>query len=411
MILGRQSIRHITLPAPARDADRAVLKAALLFEQNREKQSVLKSRFGPVEGIGVIKMKSAFVTIVLLGLGYLLFWPVPIRPAAWDAPSNAGYVGQFAPNDELAGLKRIALNGRTGPEDATFGPDGLLYIVTHEGIIMRYDPATGVVADFAETGGRPLGIGFGPDGTLYVADAYRGLLGVSVDGDVSLLADKTENNTPIHYANNLDIATDGTVYFTDASTRFGARQNGGTLAASMLDLMEHGPNGRVLKFDPATGKTTVVLDGMSFANGVALTASGTHLLVVETGTYSIRKIALQGDVALEAIVENLPGFPDNITRQADGTFWVGVVSPRSGVVDYLSDKPFLRKVVQRLPASIRPAAQRYGFVLHIDETGAVLDTLQDPSGAYALTTGLIEAANGDRYVTSLTEPSLGLLEN
>lgn len=353
---------------------------------------------------------STIAALVLLLGAYLAFWPVPIDPVAWDAPQNNGYSGAYAPNDGLSDIRRVHLNGRTGPEDAAIGPDGMLYIATHEGAIVRYDSASEEVSEFAITKGRPLGIEFGDDGTLYVADAYQGLLRISEDGDVTVLADQTDPGSAIHYADDLDIAPDGSVYFTDASTKFGGKQFGGTLAASVLDLMEHGLNGRVLRYDPASDQTTVVLDGLSFANGIAMTKSGNHYLVVETGTYSIKKVALDGTTKPETIVENLPGFPDNINRNADGSFWVGLVSPRSDVADALSNQPYLRKVVMRLPAFMRPSAQRYGFVLKINEAGDVLETLQDPSGSYALTTGLIEGRDGKRFITSLTEPNLGVLE-
>lgn len=347
--------------------------------------------------------------ILLLG-AYLLLWPVPIDPVAWNASPNNGYTGDYAPNNGLANIKRVQLQGRTGPEDAAFGPDGLLYIATHEGVIVRYDPDSGEVSEFAKTGGRPLGVEFSKDGTLYVADSYRGLLEISKDGNVTVLASQTDSGTPINYADDLDIAPDGTIYFSDASTKFGAKQSGGTLAASLLDLMEHRPNGRVLRYDPANGETTIVLDGLSFANGIAITKSGKHFLVVETGTYSIKKIALDGNSEPETIIDNLPGFPDNINRNSDGTFWVGIVSPRSDVADALSGQPFLRKIVMRLPAFMRPSAKRYGFVIKINEAGDVLETLQDTSGSYALTTGLIEGGDGKRFITSLIEPELGVLE-
>ncbi len=154
-----------------------------------------------------------------------------------------------------------------------------------------------------------------------------------------------------------------------------------------------------------------MLAGLSFANGIALTADETHYLVVETGTYSILKVPVQANQPAETILQNLPGFPDNINRNADGTFWIGLASPRSAAMDFLSGRPFLRKVVQRLPAFMRPKPQRYGFVLRIDEAGNVLETLQDPSGAYALTTGLIEGADGTRYITSVTEPDLGVIDS
>lgn len=356
------------------------------------------------------RIRSLFGLLFLLLAAYLLFWPVVIEPVAWSAPKNAGYVGDFEPNDALAKIEPASLDGFTGPEDAAFGPDGLLYMATHEGAIITFDPASGDVSEFAQTKGRPLGIEFDNNGTLYVADAYRGLLKITGDGAVIVLADDVDGDSPIKYADDLDIAPDGSIYFTDASTKFGAEESGGTMAGSLLDLMEHGSQGRVLRYDPTADETTVVLEGLSFANGLAMTASGNHFLVVETGDYSITKVALDGSTAPQVIIDNLPGFPDNINRNADGTFWVGLVSPRSEPIDTLSDKPFVRKIIMRLPAFMRPAAQRYSFVFRVNEDGKVLETLQDPTGLYALTTGLIEGPNGTRYITSLTEPDLGILE-
>ncbi len=355
------------------------------------------------------RISKIIAALVLTLIAYLLFWPVAIDPAKWSAPPNEGYTGNFAPNDGLARVTRISLSNFTGPEDAAVGPDGHIYMATHEGAIAKYDPNTGAVDAFAQTGGRPLGVEFSNDGTLYVADAYRGLLSVSPDGVVTVLADKTDDGGLIQYADDVDIAPDGAVFFTDASTKFGAEASGGTLEGSFLDLMEHGGHGRVLRYDPEAGSTTVVIDGLNFANGLAMTASGTHFLVIETGEYAVKKVSLDGSES-EIILGNLPGFPDNINRNSDGTFWLGLVSPRSDVADGLSGKPFMRKIIMRLPAAMRPAPQRYGFVVKIDETGSVLETLQDPAGQYALTTGLIEGAEGVQYITSLTEPDLGVLK-
>ena len=344
--------------------------------------------------------------IAVVCVGYMALWPVPVTPKAWDAPENPGYTGVFAPNARLQRLEFLDLAGRSGPEDVAIGPDGMVYVATHDGEIMRLPQSGGKAQVFAQTGGRPLGIEFGPDGMLYVADAYRGLVSVDPDGGVVLLADHAAG-VPILYADDVDVGVDGMVYFTDASTRFGAEASGGTLPASVLDLIEHSDNGRVLKYDPTTRKTTVFADGLSFPNGVAVGPDGA-VYVVETGDYAVWRFPADGGPG-QVILSNLPGFPDNINKGPDGTFWVGLVSPRNAIMDKLSGNPGLRRAVLRLPESMKPAPTRYGFVLRMDAQGKVLETLQDPSGAYALTTGAVTAQDGSVFVSSLTETRLGVL--
>ncbi|WP_299702780.1 SMP-30/gluconolactonase/LRE family protein [uncultured Tateyamaria sp.] len=355
-------------------------------------------------------MKLVFRGIAAIAvalIAYLALWPVPVEPVAWSAPEDAGYVGAFAANNRLTALEFIDLDGRSGPEDADVGPDGLVYAATHEGEIIRIEN-DGNITSFAQTAGRPLGIEFGAEGTLYVADAYRGLLAIDRAGVVTLLTDAADDGSPILYADDLDVTADGVVYFTDASTRFGAEASGGTLAASVLDLVEHSANGRVLKYDPVTGETTVFSSGLTFANGLALNESEDEVFVVETGDYRIWRFPLDGRSG-EVILDNLPGFPDNINPASDGTFWVGLVSPRNAIMDSLSEAPFWRRMIMRLPDALRPAPTRYGFVLRVTENGEVIETLQDPSGAYALTTGAVTLPDGRVVVTSLTEPRLGIL--
>lgn len=344
--------------------------------------------------------------VVVICIGYMAFWPVPVDPKAWKAPENPGYTGVFAPNTRLQKLEFLDLAGRSGPEDVAIGPDGMVYVATHDGEIMNLPQSGGKAQVFAQTGGRPLGIEFGPDGILYVADAYRGLVAIGPDGGVALLADRAAGQ-PILYADDVDVGADGVVYFTDASTRFGAEASGGTLPASVLDLIEHSDNGRVLKYDPATRKTTVFADGLSFPNGVAVGPDGA-VYIVETGDYAVWRFPADGGPG-QVILANLPGFPDNINKGPDGTFWVGLVSPRNAIMDRLSDSPALRRAVLRLPASMKPAPTRYGFVLRMDAQGKVMETLQDPSGAYALTTGAVTAQDGSVFVSSLTETRLGVL--
>jgi len=354
--------------------------------------------------------RSLLISAAIL-MAYLLFWPVPVDPVAWKAPTSTGYVGAFQANQRLRSLSFIDLKGETGPEDATIGKDGNIYVSTHSGKILKVNLATKSVTTFANPKGRVLGLEISADGTLYAADAYRGLLKITGAGGVEVLADKSSDGQPILYANDLDITRDGKIYFSDASQKFSAKDVGGTLPASLLDLVDHGGHGRVLVYDPATHVTKEIIKGLNFANGIALANDDSFLLIAETGTYSILKHWLKGEKSgqTETLIQNLPGFPDNINDNPDGSFWVGLVSPRSAPLDFLSSYPFLRKVMMRLPESIRPKPQRYGFAVKFSGDGKILRTLQDPDGNYAMVTGGLDVG-GDVVVTSLTEARLGILK-
>lgn len=347
---------------------------------------------------------------VIVALAYLLFWPVPVDPVAWSAPSSSVLKGAFQPNQRLQSLTYLDLKGETGPEDVALGADDQLYVSAHSGKVLKVDLFGKTVSTFSNPKGRVLGLETDANGVLFGADAYLGLLKFSATGSVTVLANRTYDGSPITYANDLDITAKGVIYFSDASQKFSAKAIGGTLQASLLDLVEHAGHGRVLKYDPSTQRTTVLLKDLNFANGIALAKDESYLLIAETGTYRILKHWLTGDKAgqTETLLDNLPGFPDNINDNPDGSFWVGLVSPRSLPLDMLSSYPLLRKVMMRLPQIIRPKPQRYGFAVRFSGDGKIIETLQDPAGDYALVTGGLDVGSSV-IVTSLTEGRLGIL--
>ena len=58
------------------------------------------------------------------------------------------------------------------------------------------------------------------DGSVLIADAERGLLGLA-NGQVELLANELDGETML-FVDDLDVAADGTVWFSDASAiRYG----------------------------------------------------------------------------------------------------------------------------------------------------------------------------------------------
>jgi len=355
----------------------------------------------PPRGTG--RAVAAILALTLLAaIAYLVAWPVPIHPVAWDAPPNPGYTGAHSVNSRLASIEAVPLLDAAGPEAWTHDAEGRLYAATIDGRILRYtadgtDPTT-----FVNTGGRPLGMAFDSTGTMWVADAERGLLAISPSGDVRVVADSVKG-TPIRLADDLDVASDGRVYFSDASTRFFAPRYD-ALQASVLELLEHEGTGRLLEYDPRTGVTSVLLDKIVFANGVAMSHDHRTVLVNETGSYRVLRVERDGPDRGRAtvLIDALPGFPDNIKRGLDGRYWIALFAPRNALVDRLSNRPRLRAALERLPDAVRPKAVPYGHVIAVDDSGRVVEDLQDPAGAFPMITTAFE--HGDYlYLGTLHE--------
>ena len=187
----------------------------------------------------LMKLGGWLLAAILL---YLLFWPVPVDPVAWDAPEDRGFVDPFASNELLEPARGIDLGEFHGPEDATLGSDGRIYVTTDGGHILRVD--NGGVSEFATVAGRPLGIETDSDGSLVIANSYVGLQRIDQTGQVTTLLDEV-NGEPLVYANNLAIGPDGRIYFSQSSSKFGAERYQGTFEASLLDIMEQSASGRV----------------------------------------------------------------------------------------------------------------------------------------------------------------------
>jgi sugar lactone lactonase YvrE len=362
------------------------------------------------------KLIVALLALVVALAAYLGLWPVPVQAVAWDAPAIPGYVGPHAPNTKLAGLTLIPLGAESGPEHVLLGRDGKLYAAMASGKVVRMQPDGSGQEVVADTGGRVLGFDFDAAGQLIAADAMKGLLSVAPDGKVTLLTDQVAGD-PIRYADAVVVARNGKIYFSDASRRFAPARWGGTFEAAVLDILEQSATSRILEYDPATRGTRVVVKGLSFANGVALSHDEHTLFVAETGRYRIWKVAVaaqdlaagSGSPQATVLLDNLPGYPDNLMRGADGRIWLGLSGPRSEKVDAMAGKPFLRELTLRLPRALWPLPKPYGHVIAFDESGRIVADLQDPSGVYPQTTGVTETA--DRlYIQNLHLGVLGWLK-
>jgi sugar lactone lactonase YvrE len=330
---------------------------------------------------------------------YLAAWPVLIEPVAWTPPPLPPRAGAYAPNDRLAAVEWLGRGVALGPEAVAVDREGRVHTGTRDGRILRLR-ADDTFEEVARTGGRPLGLAFAADGTLYVCDLEKGLLAMPPGGAPRVVA-SSHAGVPFRFADDVDVAPDGTVYFSDASSRFSVWKP---------DIFEHRGNGRLLAYHPATGATDLVLGGLHFANGVAVGPGGRYVLVNETGSYRILRVWLAGprrgqyDVFLDA----LPGFPDNITwSPGRRVFWVALFAPRLPTFDWLQPRPWLRKVVFRLPEALQPAPVRHAWVLGVDEEGRVRHDLEDASSHSFSPITSAREHSGLLYLGSLQRDAVG----
>ncbi|MGB9011806.1 MAG: SMP-30/gluconolactonase/LRE family protein [Aeromicrobium sp.] len=300
-----------------------------------------------------------------------------LDPARWTPPP-ADPPGSPTPLGEM----RVYDTSGFGTEDVLIREDGQILTGVNDGRILAIDPDSGAETVFADTGGRPLGIEHHPDGGYVVCDSTHGLLRMSADGVIGVLADGFEG-TPFRFCNNAATAQDGTIYFTDSSARFGFEHFRG-------DLLEHRPTGRLFRRD-VDGTLTVLLDGLAFANGVALAPDESFLIVAETAGYALQRWWLTGDRAgtAEPFGGVLPGFPDNIATGEDGNVWVALVSPRDKILDTLLPKaPWLRKVVWSLPDRLQPQAKPLIHVQAYGPDGSLVHDMAGQNDRFGMPTGL-----------------------
>ncbi len=346
-----------------------------------------------------MRKSSALVASILL-LIYLLFWPLPMIPEKWTPQAVPSMTGPFEANTLLANVTAMEIPG-DGPEDVAIDGEGRLYFGLSDGRIVRMANDGSQVMTLANTQGRPLGLDFDGSGNLIVADAERGLLSVSPAGQVRLLTNQCDG-LAFGLTDDVDVATDGTIYFTDASSRF-------SLADYKRDGIFHQPHGRLMAYDPQQGSTRLLLDGLYFANGVAVSADQRFVLVNETWTYRVRRYWLRGERKgqNDLFIDNLPGFPDGISLGSKDIFWLAIPAPRNSLLDTLADKPFLRQIVLRLPAFLAPKPEPSAFVLGLDEEGNIIHNFQEPSGKPFSTITSVEEFGGALFFGRLEGHHIG----
>jgi sugar lactone lactonase YvrE len=291
-----------------------------------------------------------------------------------------------------------------GAEDvvvATSGRDeGAVFTGTADGSIWRLAHDRRRLDRVAHTGGRPLGLELDPDGRLVVCDARRGVLRVdTASGAVERVTDTAEGR-PLVFCNNAAIDGEGTVWFSDSSAHHG-------IDRWKDEMVQATRTGRLVR-RTADGVTTTVVDGLSFANGVALAGDGSFVAVAETAARTVVRHWSDGRPD-DLLVGDLPGYPDNIARGSDGLIWVTIASPTDPVVERLQHAPgWLQRSVTRIPERLQPKPRRTVRVQAYDDRGTLVHDVDLDTPRYHMVTGVREH-DGALWLGSLQEPAVGVI--
>jgi ribose transport system permease protein len=302
------------------------------------------------------------------------------------APSTAPDCGTpWALNDKLKNVRVIGLGRIEGPEDVILDRDDNLYAGSRHGDIVRFFPPDYERMEiYAHIGGTPLGMAFDRHDNLYVCIGGMGLYRVTPERTVEKVTDETNrsyasvnDDSRLRLADDLDITDDGRIFFSEATVRYEMHE-------WATDGLEARGNGRIICFDTRTGRTHTVLRDLKFPNGVCIASDGQSFLFAETWGCTVKRHWFDGPKqgTTELVLDNLPGFPDNINNSSDGNYWMSLVGMRCPALDLAWKMPgFRRRMAKRVPRDewLFPNINT-GCVLKFNERGEVLETLWDLGG-------------------------------
>lgn len=310
---------------------------------------------------------------------------------------------QTYPYPTPAGNMTLLRLPRLNPEDVLLDREGRVLCGLEDGSILRLNSDGTDATVLVNTGGRPLGLDWLPDGRLLVCDCQRGLLAIDLNTQaIDVLVD-TVHHQKLLLCNNAAVATDGTIYFSDSSQRH-------PLSNIRTEIIEHIPTGRLL-CRHIDGSIEVLMEQLHFANGVVLSADESFVLVAETGACKINRVWLKGarKGQFDVFADHLPGMPDNLSLGSDGLFWVALPSatdPRLTLIHHLP--VFVRHAIAKIPDQMQPAEKRSVLAMAFDQNGQCMHFIEADPLRYHLVTGVREH-NGYLYAGSVEENAIAVI--
>ena len=310
--------------------------------------------------------------------------------------------GALSPNDRLDACRPIG-EPLPGADDVLEGADGALYVSAGRRVWRLSGEGFAQRSVFAEFEGEAGGLAFHPDGRLLVCVSGRGLAAIDASGKESWL--NQVEDQPLRCLTSVVAAPDGTIFASEGSLRHTPEQ-------WCRDLMEKNHSGRIISCGPALDHAKVLLRGLCYPHGLALSGDRKSLWFTESWNHHVSRAEIQGrDIAApELVIRNLPGYPARLGRTSAGGFWLSLFAVRTHLVEFvLREDDYRADMMREIPERfwIAPALatsghclepmqsgslkalginkpwappRSYGLVMRIDEDGDAMESLHSRVG-------------------------------
>ncbi|XP_021903012.1 protein STRICTOSIDINE SYNTHASE-LIKE 10-like isoform X2 [Carica papaya] len=259
--------------------------------------------------------------------------------------------------------------------------------------------------------GRPLGVMFEKkSGDLYIDDCYLGLMVVGPEGGLAKQLAIEAEGLRFDFTNHMDIdELDDVIYFTDSSKVYNIR-------TYMNLIMSGDRTGRLIKYEKKNRKTTVLLKGLGFPNGVALSKDRSFVLVAESTRFRVLRFWLRGpNAGKHDVFADLPGAPDNIRRNEKGEFWVAMYTKKTLFAYMGFTNPWFGNILLKLLNfsqlnSLLIGGTPHALAAKLSETGEIIEVLEDSKGKTLAFISEVLERDGKLWIGSITTPYIGIYD-
>lgn len=170
-----------------------------------------------------------------------------------------------------------------------------------------------------------------------------------------------------------------------------------------------------MKYDMSSKEVSVLLRGLAFANGVALSKDGSFVLVVETTACRVLRFWLEGpNAGKHDVFSELPGFPDNIRINQEGEFWVALHTKAAFFQKLITSYKWFGSTLLKLPLNFKQlhyllaGGQPHATAVKLSSEGKILQVLEDVQGKTLRFISEVEEKDGKLWIGSVLTPYIGI---